>query len=86
MSPVHIAPVIDVDDVETPALIVDAVDGPITPAAGGAKSRQPATQRTPQPVGLLGQRTEDECQTGGADLLREPKKVTLGPGGDPYLV
>jgi hypothetical protein len=86
MSPVHLASVIDVDDVETTEFVVDAVDDPITPAASGTKSRQLATQRTPQSVRLLGQRTEDERQTRCADLLREPKKVTLSPGGAPHLV
>lgn len=61
---------VDVDDVDVILLVVDPVDNPVASPPCRAQTFQLASQRAAQPVGLFRQRTEDQRQTGGADLLR----------------
>ena len=68
-SSVHIASMVDVDDFDSCLVVIDSVDYAVAPAAGRSQPGQLATQRTTEPLGILGERAEGEFQAGNADLL-----------------
>src|SRR5216683_203417 len=72
-GPVGIGPVLDGDDVDAPALLVDAVDHAVVPAPGAMQAFQPELERLPDPVRVLGQRPVAEFHHRGADLFGQPR-------------
>ena len=66
------------DDVEAFELFVYGIDDSVAAAASATKAGQLAGQRTADSQRLFGQWTEDELQTGSANLLGEANEITFG--------
>ncbi len=59
-SAVHVASMIDVNNVDAQQSIVDAVDDPVASSPSGAQASQLAAEPCAEPVWIIGQRAEDE--------------------------
>ncbi len=66
------------DDVEPFELFVYGIDDSIAATASATKTGQLAGQRTANSQRLFGQWTEDELQTGSANLLGEAMQIMFG--------
>jgi hypothetical protein len=77
-STVDIDPVIDMDDVEAFELFLYGIDDSVAAAASTTKAGQLPGQRTADSQRLFGQWTENEFQTGSANLLGEANQITFG--------
>jgi len=57
------------DDVHNEDSIVDRVDDAVLPTPSRVQPRERRSERLSQPIGALGQRPEDELDTGRGDRL-----------------
>ena len=72
---------IHVEDGDGSGVLVDLVDHAIRTDPGGVQTLELAAQRSTHSVRVLQQRTEDELQDGGCDLLRKPLHAPLRGAG-----
>lgn len=73
-APVRVRPVLDHMDHDALRTLVDLVDHPIVPAPGHVQSLQLESQRPPDAVRILRQRSVDQFDRRRAGLLREQRQ------------
>jgi len=62
---------VDGQDVDLAASIVDAVDDPVIPSVGAAQTLQVEPERSTDPVWVVGESAVDELDCGGCHLVRQ---------------
>ena len=62
---------VDGQDVDRTASLIDAVHDPVIPSVGTVSTLELEPERSPDPVGVLGQGAVDELDRNGCHLLRQ---------------
>lgn len=83
---VDVASAVDVHDLYAACVFDDGVDDPVVTSTRRVQACQFISEGFADPARVLGERAEDELDTGRRDLLRQPLEVAVSASGDLNLV